>query len=122
MEKEQIDQLMGGNPVRAYLYENDGCREYIFANTPKNIANFLAQHQYDVQRIILTDMLDSLIVDFKYGFVDRCPDQEFLQKKLLPLLIPLQMGVEEPGEVDVATWEEVEVCQSVDEGMVMNSL
>lgn len=125
MEKEQIKRLLDGNLVRAYLYEKDGRKEYIFADTPENIANFLGQHQYDVQRIILTDMFDTLILDFTYGFVNRCPDQKFLKEKLLPLLIPLQMGINEPREVEVATWDDVEAycCEEeMMEGMEMNSL
>lgn len=32
-------------------------------------------------------------------FIDRCEDQDFLQKHLLPVLGPMQMGETEPQEI-----------------------
>ena len=33
------------------------------------------------------------------SFIDRCEDQDFLQKHLLPVLVPMQMGEMEPQEI-----------------------
>ena len=47
----------------AYIYPLDGGarQEYVLEMTPENIANFIGAHQYDAEKIILTDMLDNLI-------------------------------------------------------------
>lgn len=125
MNKEKVDKLLEGKGVRVYLYKDGRYREELFANTTRNIANFLGQHQYDTDRIVLTDMFDNLILDFRGGFVDCCPDQKYLQGKLLPMLMPIQMGYKEPRKVEVTTWEEVETYRSmkkVDGGMEITGL
>lgn len=61
----------------AYIYPLDGGarQEYVLEMTPENIANFIGAHQYDAEKIILTDMLDNLILDTAGGFIMNCPDQ-----------------------------------------------
>ena len=53
----------------AYIYPLDGGarQEYVLEMTPENIANFIGAHQYDAEKIILTDMLDNLILDTAGG-------------------------------------------------------
>lgn len=77
----------------AYIYPLDGGarQEYVLEMTPENIANFIGAHQYDAEKIILTDMLDNLILDTAGGFIMNCPDQ-ILCGRVLPLLAPIQMG------------------------------
>ena len=55
----------------AYIYPLDGGarQEYVLEMTPENIANFIGAHQYDAEKIILTDMLDNLILDTAGGFI-----------------------------------------------------
>ena len=61
----------------AYIYPLDGGarQEYVLEMTPENIANFIGAHQYDAEKIILTDMLDNLILDTAGGFIMNCPDR-----------------------------------------------
>ena len=69
----------------AYIYPLDGGarQEYVLEMTPENIANFIGAHQYDAEKIILTDMLDNLILDTAGGFIMNCPDQ-ILCGRVLP--------------------------------------
>lgn len=89
-----------------YLYSGDS-QEYVFDLTPENIANFLGVHQYDAAKIILTDMLDRLILSTIGGFIDQCPDQD-LCRRILPLLVPIQMGEADAQEIPMVTMEALE--------------
>lgn len=70
----------------AYIYPLDGGarQEYVLEMTPENIANFIGAHQYDAEKIILTDMLDNLILDTAGGFIMNCPDQILCGRVLPP--------------------------------------
>lgn len=59
--------------------------------TPEHIANFLGAHQFDAEKIILTDMPDRLILNTIGGFIDQCPDQD-LCRQIISLLAPIQMA------------------------------
>ncbi|WP_143321081.1 resolvase [Clostridium sp. HBUAS56010] len=107
MTHEEFGNMMEGNLVRGYVYPYDGYRsEYWFAHSPENIASFIMQHR-DAREIILTDVADNKILNTIGEFIDQCPDQKLLQK-ILPHLIPQQMGEAEPQEISVATDAEVE--------------
>ena len=88
----------------AYIYPLDGGarQEYVLEMTPENIANFIGAHQYDAEKIILTDMLDNLILDTAGGFIMNCPDQ-ILCGRVLPLLAPIQMGRRRAKEIPVVS-------------------
>lgn len=89
------------NKVIGYVFNEDGMydKKYYFDDTPSNIANFIVQNSSNV--CVITDTADTLIVNSTVGgFVDRCPNQSYLQEELLPILIPLQMGDVEPQEID----------------------
>lgn len=89
----------------AYIYPLSGGRqEYVFDMTPENIANFLGAHQFDAEKIVLTDMLDRLIPNTTGGFIDQCPDQE-LCSRIIPFLAPIQMGETEAQEISMVTME-----------------
>lgn len=89
----------------AYIYPFDGGRqEYVFDMTPEHIANFLGAHQFDAEKIILTDMMDRLILNTIGGFIDQCPDQD-LCRQIIPLLAPIQMGETEAKEIPMVTME-----------------
>lgn len=80
---EKVEQAIDGfNVGYAYLYPNDDSarQEYVFDMTPENIANFLGSHQFDAEKIVLTDMLDRLILDTTGGFINNCPNQELCKK------------------------------------------
>ena len=81
--------------------------KYYFEGTPKNICNFILMHENNT--VIITDKLDRLIINsLPGGFIDRCPDQQYLTNEIMPVMLPLQMG-----EVDL---EEIEFIQSEEYG------
>lgn len=90
----------------AYIYPLDGGgrQEYVFDMTPEHIANFLGAHQFDTEKIVLTNMLDKLVLNTIGGFIDQCPDQE-LCRQIIPLLAPIQMGETEAEEIPMVTME-----------------
>lgn len=47
-----------------------------------------------MEKIVLTDMFDRLILDTMGSFINNCPNQE-LCKNIIPLLAPIQMGEKE---------------------------
>lgn len=122
-EIESVESVMEGNRVGyAYLYPLEGIdrKGYVFDMTPKNIANFLGAHQFDVQKIVLTDMLDRLILDTAGGFINNCPNQE-LCKQIIPALAPLQMGEADAEEFPIITRELYEKYVAMEEDAVMQA-
>lgn len=117
--KEIAAMFERDNLIRGYVYPYKGYRsEYWFERSPSNIANFIMQHR-DAREIILTDVMDSLVLNTIGEFIDRCPDQEFLQQ-ILPHLIPMQLGETEPQAFPVATDAEVEAYFEMQNGMEMD--
>lgn len=100
-QKKQVEQVMEGWQVGyAYLYPSGGGnrKEFVFDMTADNIANFLGAHQFDAEKMILTDMADRMILDTIGGFIDHCPDQEKCEE-IKKTLIPIQMGEEEAKDI-----------------------
>ena len=108
MTNEEISEMFNrNNLIRGYVYPQDGQRsEYWFEKSPSNIANFIMQHT-DASEIVLTDTMDNLVLNTFGEFINRCPDQDFLQQ-ILPHLVPMQMRQKEPQEFPIATDEEAE--------------
>ncbi len=97
-ETELVSKVMEGYQVGyAYLYPNEGGprEEYVFDMTPENIANFIGQHIFDAEKMVLTDMCDRLILDTSGCFIDNCPNQR-LCSQILERLVPIQIGEKEP--------------------------
>lgn len=92
--------------VHAYVYQGGERREYIFSKSPENIASFIGGHP-GVDKIVLTDPLDRLILDTMGCFIDHCPDQELLGQ-VKKTLIPYQMGSESVPSFYCPALEEVE--------------
>ena len=119
-EKQIIDNIYDstqGNIGYACLYPNDGSerKEFFFDMTPSNIANFLGQHQYDAEKIVLTDVVDRLILDTFGGFINNCPNQE-LCRQIIPILVPIQMGEAEAKEFPMVSREAFDdYCRAEDE-------
>ncbi len=67
---------------------------YAFRQTPSNIANFLGAHQFDVEKIVLTTIFDTLVLDTVGGFIMTCPNQD-LCREIIKFLAPIQMGMAE---------------------------
>ena len=51
-------------------------KEYMLALTPENLANFIGARGYDVEKIVITDVLERLIVNTCMGMLDVCPNQK----------------------------------------------
>ena len=63
--------------------------EAYIENTPEQIAAFIMDNEYAATKI--TNQLDVLEVETTFGsFVMSCANQHFLQKQLLPVLVPMQ--------------------------------
>ncbi len=96
MEKIMDTERMG----YAYVYPSDGGarEEYLIATTPENMANFIGSRFPDVQKMVITDFLDRLILDTCGGFIDTCPNQK-LCMEINSHLVPIQIGEKEAGEI-----------------------
>lgn len=96
MEKIMDTERMG----YAYVYPSDGSarEEYLIATTPENMANFIGSRFPDVQKMVITDFLDRLILDTCGGFIDTCPNRK-LCMEINSHLVPIQIGEKEAGEV-----------------------
>lgn len=63
----------------------------IFVATPRNVAAFVASHPM-ASELKITTLNGNTFLTGCGGFVDRCPDQEYLHTVLLPALVPMQQG------------------------------
>ncbi|MBR1853831.1 MAG: hypothetical protein IJ794_11945 [Lachnospiraceae bacterium] len=101
VDRMMMDRILESENVGyAYLYPSGGGdrKNYFLSTTPENLANFLGSHQYDVVKMVITDICDRLILDTIGGFIDHCPDQGLCQA-IIPYLAPIQMGEREAGEI-----------------------
>lgn len=106
MSKEGLKDFLEKDLIAGYVYSYSGERQtFYFEKSPENIANFIMLHQENTDHIILTDIADRLILNTFGEFINRCPDQAYLQE-VLKELVPLQMGEKEPAEVLTASEDE----------------
>lgn len=106
-EPQTIEELLESeNMAMGYVYYGDQCTEYMFHNTPENIAYFLGSRP-TATKMVVTDALDRLILDTVGNFIDRCPDQELLEE-VKKTLIPIQTGEVEAGSFFCPTLDEME--------------
>lgn len=106
MEKEEITKLLRKDLIIGYVYAYGGDQQcYYFEKSTSNIANFIMLYREHAVKMILTDLADRLILNTFGEFINRCPDQEFLQE-ILKDLIPMQMGEKEPSDILSASKEE----------------
>lgn len=76
--------------------------------TTENIAIFIEKHEFDAEKIIMTDMCDYFICESVFGeFLMNCPDQD-LCRKIIPHLARIKMGEAETKDFPVETKEEME--------------
>ena len=123
MKTEELYDLMeDGNLGYACVYKqgDDGLHtDYMFKMTAENIANFIGNNAFSADKIILTDICDSLICASIYGgFIMNCPDQN-LCREINTHLAPIQMGDVEPKEFPLATREEMQALWDAEEDAVM---
>ena len=91
-----------GEVVHAYVYSNGGREEFLFHNTPENIASFIGSRPF-VDQMILTTPMDELIMNTMGNFIDQCPDKELLEQ-VKETLIPIQLGEAEPQPIFSPVW------------------
>lgn len=73
-QSDAIQALMdSGEVVHAHVYSNGGREEFLFHNTPENIASFIGSRPF-VDQMILTTPMDELIMNTMGNFIDQCPD------------------------------------------------
>lgn len=119
-QSDAIQALMdSGEVVHAYVYSNGGREEFLFHNTPENIASFIGSRPF-VDQMILTTPMDELIMNTMGNFIDQCPDKELLEQ-VKETLIPIQLGKAEPQPIFSPSVEEVneyyEQQENLDLGM-----
>ena len=62
-----------------------------FEASPENITAFLYKHRMADETLIAT-VDDKPLLIARMGLIDVCPDQIFLQRRLLPIYVPGQTG------------------------------
>lgn len=75
----------------ALVKEHDQNKMVCIKAEPHDIAAFLTLHQ-KAPFIQMDTLHDFPFLTARYGFVDKCYDQNYLIHELLPVLIPMQMG------------------------------
>ena len=103
--------------VHAHVYENGVREEFLFQNTPENIASFIGSRPF-VERMVLTDPLDRLIMDTIGNFIDHCPDKMLLEE-VKKILIPIQLGETKPQSFFCPSMEEVNAYRNQQMGPEM---
>ena len=121
---ELYDLMEDGNLGYACVYKlgDQGMHtDYMFKMTAENIANFIGKNAYSADKIIMTDMCDSLICESIYGgLIMNCPDQN-LCREIIPHLAPIQMGDVEPIDFSVAAKEEMQALWDAEETSFMQA-
>lgn len=103
MNKESTNELLEKDLVIGYVYGYAGERQvFYFEKSPANIASFIMLHREHTDHMILTDSADRLILNTFGEFINRCPDQTFLQE-VFKDLVPMQMGEKEPEDILVTS-------------------
>ena len=63
---------------------------FMVTNNAEQISAFIMKHQFE--KVIITDILDTLLIETATGFIQYCINQEYLRTVLIPTLAPMQMG------------------------------
>lgn len=106
-EPQTMEELLRTNRLACgYVYKDDQRTEYVFYNTPENIAHFLGQRP-DAKQIVITDALDRMILDTVGNFIDTCMNEELLEE-IKKTLIPIQRGEAEAKSFFCPTLDEVD--------------
>ena len=77
-----------------YLHASQGTNYITIENTPEAIAEHICMYGLHEDITIYTEDGDFLLSTFGI-YIDKCQNQRFLQEELLPVLIPMQMEVED---------------------------
>ena len=86
-----------------FLLVSQGDNYITIENTPEAIAEHICQYGLHEDITIYTEDGDFLLSTFGI-YIDKCPNQRFLQEELLPVLISKQFEIEDRvwGTVDIA--------------------
>lgn len=104
---KDVESLLNtGNIAFGYVHKNNRRIQYVFQNTPANIASFIGSWP-DVSAIIVTDVFDRLILRTIGNFIDECPNKVLLEK-VKKYLIPIQRGEAKVPPFFCPTRDEVE--------------
>lgn len=80
--------------VYGYVFDQPGekyRKKFLFEGTAEKIATFILMNQWE--KVCITTKYDEFICDsFPGGFINNCADMNFLEKELLPAIVPMQMG------------------------------
>ncbi len=114
---KQNDTSCGYPFLIGYAPAENGQHEAFYLEPdPINIASFIVKMGEERGDLMLCTPLDTPFMNTFGTFIDRCEDQEFLQKHLMPVLLPMQMGEKEPQEIKFAKNQENEVfCDSFED-------
>lgn len=77
-----------------YIYASQGNTYITIENTSEAIAEHICTNGLHEDITIYTEDGDFLLSTFGI-YINKCANQRFLQEELLPVLIPMQMEVEE---------------------------
>lgn len=106
MNNQPLSEFLEKELIIGYVNGCDGTRQTIyFEKSSANIANIIMLHQENTDHIIITDLADRFILDTFGEFINRCPDQTFLQE-VLKELVPMQTGEKYPIEIEEASEKE----------------
>lgn len=83
-----------------YVNENGRYEQTPIVATAENVASFITATA-DKEDVTITSPFDTPFITARYGFIDKCIDQQFLTFELLPVLIPMQQGKIEPRPVEI---------------------
>ena len=86
--------LIGYAPAEGGLHE-----AFCLDPDPVNLASFIVKMGKERGDLMICTPLDTPFLNTFGTFIDHCEDQDFLQKHLLPVLGPMQMGETEPQEI-----------------------
>ncbi len=83
---------MENKKLLAYIYNEEGFHAPAITidDATEQVAGFIVATSAS-PAIVITDTADNLVLNTIRGFVDKCVERAFLEK-LLPVLIPIQMG------------------------------
>lgn len=83
-----------------YINGDEGYERILIAANAENIASFLVTNTCN-DELLITTPLDTPFISTRYGFIDKCVDQQFLLFELLPVLIPMQLEEIAPKPIEV---------------------
>ena len=87
--------LIGYAPAEGGLHE-----AFCLDPDPVNLASFIVKMGKERGDLMICTPLDTPFLNTFGTFIDRCADQDFLQKHLLPVLVPMQIPKQKPLGAD----------------------